>query len=112
MAYGYLVQGDNGITVNFTVDRTEATTLEGATVTVYIKRGGEILEKQATILDVTKKECSFDLTKFDLTVSGKYAYQYTVVYADGRIYTGKMESLSISNKLTGNTTITLDGGTF
>jgi hypothetical protein len=112
LSYGYIVQGDNLITIDFTIDRVEVSSLEDATVTVFIKRGNELLDKQVEIIDPVAKTCRFTLTNFDLTISGRYFYQYTVNFTDGRVYTREIEALLVSNKLVGNTTIILDGGTF
>lgn len=104
MAYGYLVQGDNPITINFTVDRAEVSNLEGATVIVNVKKGNYLFQKQAVILDPTKKECEFELSSEDLSISGKYSYQYVVSFTDGRLYSGRTDSLTVTGKLTGGST--------
>lgn len=112
LAYGYIVQGDNTISVDFNVDRVEVANLDNATVKVFVKRGSDLLEKEAEVIDSAKKDCRFSLNEMDLTMTGKYSYQYTVTFPDNRRYSGRIDSLTISNKLTGNTEIILDGGTF
>jgi hypothetical protein len=111
-----IIQGDNGITVPFIVPLK----LEGATVKVAIKRGGELINKTATVLDVVKGHCEFTLLSSDLTVIGNYKYQWTAEFEDGRIKSGKSTDLYVSEKLTGvpptsgggDIMVSVDGGEF
>ncbi|MCM3599407.1 BppU family phage baseplate upper protein [Robertmurraya korlensis] len=104
-----IVQGDNKLTIPISTNMN----LENATVTITVKRGGEIFTKTATILDIVTGSCEFSLTNEDLTVAGIYEYQWTAEFTDGRVKSGKKLDTYVSEKLTGTiVTVTIDGGEF
>jgi hypothetical protein len=118
-----IIQGDNGIVVPFIVSKSKIESLEGATVTVDIKRGADLLPKSAAIVDVTSGKCEFTLSNSDLTIAGIYEYQWTAKFEDGRSLSGKKQDFYVSEKLiAGNSvpdpgtggiiTVRVDGGVF
>jgi hypothetical protein len=120
-----IVQGDNGIIVPFVTAKPSVINLEGAIVEVSIKRGSDLLTKPATILDKIKGKCQFELSNFDLTMTGTYFYQWTAKFENGRILNGRRQEFYVSDKLAGvkpvidagmfteyNPTVTYDGGGF
>jgi hypothetical protein len=115
-----IVQGDNILPFPFIVKRVEITSLEGATIKVAIKRGKEIINKIAEIIDPTVGKCQFTLLKSDLTVSGNYQFQWTADFEDGRNFSGKTTDFFVSEKLTGvpsipggeDILVKVDGGEF
>jgi hypothetical protein len=94
--------------------------LEGANVTVSIKRGEELLTKTAAILDVATGKCELTLLTSDLTVYGTYKYQWTADFEDGRSFSGRAREIFVDEKLAGvppsgdpgTITVTVDGGEF
>jgi hypothetical protein len=96
----YIVQGDHGIPIPFTVQKLSASeNIEGATVEVAIHRGDDTFTKAATILDAAKGECEFVLTSSDLTLFAKYEWQWTAYFPDGRVFSGKKRSFTVSERL-------------
>jgi BppU N-terminal domain len=111
----YPVQGDNGFVVPFVIRDSQITSLEGATVSVAIKRGDNIITKPVDIINASTGKCQFVLTSLDLTIVGVYKYQWTVEFEDGRIKSdGKMAELYVKERLAGDPVVTVivDGGTF
>jgi flagellar basal body rod protein FlgG len=112
------VQGDNGYTRPFVIPKYEVKNLEGAAVKVAIKRGEELINKVATIVDVASGKCEFTLTSSDLTIIGPYKYQWTVEFEDGKTKSGRAGEFYVSEKLAGvppsigPITVSVDGGEF
>lgn len=110
-----IIQGDNGIVISFNTRMN----LAGATVTVSIKRGTDLLTKPVTITDSANGLCNFSLLTSDITIFGVYKYQWTATYDDGRIKSGKALDFYVDEKLatgtnvgnvSGDITVTVDGG--
>lgn len=110
-----IVQGDNGRVIPFSTGLN----LEGATVKVDVKRGEELLDKTAEILDSATGRCQFILLTSDLTIEGIYKYQWTAEYEDGRKFSGRSIDFYVDKKLVGvppvvggDITVSVDGGEF
>jgi 5-hydroxyisourate hydrolase-like protein (transthyretin family) len=81
-----LIQGDNNVSFPFNTGKD----LTGTTVKVDIMKSDGKVNKVANILDAKKGKCEVILLSTDLTVGGKYSYQWTIEYEDGK----KVSSLS------------------
>jgi|GEM_PF-4791632 len=106
-----IVQGDNGVIIPFVAKKNKIINLEGATVEVSIKRDDDLLTKPATILDAVNGKCQFELSNFDLSVTGSYFFQWTATFEDGRILSGKKQDFYVSDKLVGTAPV-IDAGSF
>jgi hypothetical protein len=119
-----IVQGNNGSILRFTVLRNKAVvSIEDATVSIAIKQGATLFEKQAAITDAINGICEVTLNKADLTTPGLYFFQPTVTYADGDEFSGDVQRFKVTGRLTGvppvdsggggstgDITVTVDGG--
>jgi hypothetical protein len=96
----YIVQGDHGISIPFTVQKyAVAEDLTGATVEVAIKYGDNNIVRAATITDAINGECSFTVTSSDLAMNSVYSWQWTAYFPDGRIYSGRSREFYASERL-------------
>jgi hypothetical protein len=106
-----IIQGDHGVTIPF---QTGLNLTDVVKVTVAVKRGEDLLEKTATVLDPLKGACQFALSVLDLTIVGIYQYQYTVDYGT-KLKSGPVVDFYVSEKLAGypqDVSFALDGGEF
>jgi BppU N-terminal domain len=117
----FIIQGDNGLRIPFTVQKKGVEDLTGASVTVAVKRGATLLTKTAIIVDAPNGKCEFVLSSSDLTMQGAYFFQWTATFPDGRILSDKKREFNVSEKLTGAPptdgtgepiTVIVDGGEF
>lgn len=106
-----IVQGDNGVTFPFLVDKNKVPDLTGATVEIALSRNNEIITKTATIDDLVTGQCEITLSSTDLPIAGIYEYQWTATFEDGRIYSGHPSYFRVVGNLNnGNTIPPSDGG--
>lgn len=89
------VQGNNGIVIPFSTNLD----LTGATVTVDVKKRGNVISKTATILDAVKGNCEFNLLSSDLTSYGWYQYQWWANYTDGRLLSDTAVKIWVNQSL-------------
>jgi hypothetical protein len=94
-----IVQGDHGYSLPFIAKKGPVMDLTGAAVEVAIERGGEVINKQATILSPSTGMCEVILSSNDLRYMGTYTYQWTAYFQDGRILSGDPSSFYVKNKL-------------
>ncbi|MCH6265992.1 hypothetical protein, partial [Neobacillus citreus] len=92
-----IVQGDNGRVIPFNTGMN----LDGATITVTVKRGEELITKTAEILDIPSGKCQFMLLTSDLTIEGVYKYQWTATFEDGRKFSDRPFDFYVYEKLVG-----------
>lgn len=87
------VQGDNAVVIPFSANGDDLT---DAVVKVAIRNGDKTITKDATIVYAPKGKCQFTLYSTDLTAIGKYNYQWTVFFSDGRFYSGQIREFEVS----------------
>jgi hypothetical protein len=94
-----IVQSDHGYSLPFITKKGTILDLTNATVEVALSRGGEIVNKQARIIDPIKGQCEVILSSNDLRYMGSYTYQWTVYFQDGRIFSGNPSDFYVRDKI-------------